>query len=57
MLKWKTGRVTEKKTRAQPHQGTRRFRVGFFPRLAVFCFFLSTKVECPWGRRAHVFLM
>lgn len=38
MLKWKTGRVTEKKTRAQPHQGTRRFRVGFFPRLAVFAF-------------------
>lgn len=41
------------KTRAQPHQRTRRVEEGF--RLAVFAFSLY-KVECPWGQTSSCFL-
>lgn len=54
MLKWKTGRVTEKPV----HNHTNAlgaFERGFV--FAVFVFFPPYKVECPWSRQAHVFLM
>lgn len=53
---WKWENRKSQKTRAQPHRRTRRFEDGSHP--AVFAFPLSLyKVECPWGRQAHVFLM
>lgn len=51
---WKSHRKENPCTTTPRHSA---LSSGVFSSSRGRCFFLSTKVECPWGRRAHVFLM
>lgn len=51
---WKSHRKENPCTTTPRHSA---LSSGVFSSSRGLCFFLSTKVECPWGRRAHVFLM